>query len=70
MPGLRPQGADTGERFGSCKGDMTELRSLRLVCQSCGSRDFDAKVFLRDLEPEAWLEWADGLAYKRRRAAF
>ena len=44
------------ERFGGCKGDMTELRRLRLVCQACGSRERDTKVFLRAGEAEAWLE--------------
>jgi hypothetical protein len=44
------------ERFGGCKGDMTALRSLRLVCQSCGGRECETKVFLRAGEAEAWLE--------------
>jgi DNA-directed RNA polymerase subunit RPC12/RpoP len=35
------------ERFGDCKGDMTELRNLRLVCQSCGNRERETNVFLR-----------------------
>jgi hypothetical protein len=35
---------------------MTELRSLRLVCQSCGSRERETTVFLRAGEAEAWLE--------------
>jgi hypothetical protein len=44
------------ERFGGCKGGMTELRSLRFVCQLCGSRDRETKIFLRVGEAEAWLE--------------
>jgi hypothetical protein len=44
------------ERFGSCKGDMTELRKLRLVCQACGSRERETRVFLRAGEAEAWIE--------------
>jgi hypothetical protein len=44
------------DRFGGCKGDMTELRSLRLVCRACGSRERETKVFLRAGEAEAWLE--------------
>jgi hypothetical protein len=44
------------DRFGGCKGDMTELSDLRLVCQSCGSRDRDTKVFVRAGDAEAWLE--------------
>ena len=44
------------DRFGGCKGDMTELRRLRLVCQSCGSRERETRVFLRAGQAEAWLE--------------
>ena len=44
------------ERFGGCKGDMTELRRLRLACTACGSRDFQSTVFLREGHAEAWLE--------------
>jgi hypothetical protein len=44
------------DRFGGCKGDMTELCRLRLVCQSCGSRERETKVFLSAGEAEAWLE--------------
>jgi hypothetical protein len=43
-------------RFGGCKGDMTELRKLRFVCQSCGSRECETKVFLSAGKAEAWLE--------------
>jgi hypothetical protein len=35
------------ERFGGCKANMREIRSLRLVCSSCGARDWEAKVFIR-----------------------
>jgi len=41
------------DRFGGCKGEMTDLRALRLVCQSCGSRRREAKVFRSDGEDEA-----------------
>jgi hypothetical protein len=44
------------DRFGGCKGDMREIHSLRLVCSSCGVRDWEAKVFLRAGQAEAWLE--------------
>ena len=44
------------ERFGGCKGDMTELRRLRLVCRLCGSREHETQVFLRAGEAEAWLD--------------
>ena len=44
------------DRFGGCKGDMTELRRLRLVCQSRGWRERETTVFLRTDEAEAWLE--------------
>jgi hypothetical protein len=43
-------------RFGGCKGDMIELRELRLVCLSCGSRERKTKVFLSAGDAEAWLE--------------
>jgi hypothetical protein len=66
MGGMYPLGVECREcgrralvpadRFGGCKGDMTELRKLRLVCQSCGSREHDTKVFLRAGDAEAWLE--------------
>jgi DNA-directed RNA polymerase subunit RPC12/RpoP len=66
MSGMYPLGVECrgcghkalvpAERFGGCKGDMTELRSLRLVCQSCGSRERETTVFLRAGEAEAWLE--------------
>ena len=51
-------------RFGGCKGDMTELRKLRFVCQSCGSRECETKVFLSAGKAEAWLE---GLIVSRGR---
>jgi hypothetical protein len=50
------KGLISAERSGGCKGDMTELRNLGLVCQPCGSRDRETKVFLRANEAEAWLE--------------
>jgi hypothetical protein len=55
------------DRFGACKGDMTELRRLRLVCQSCGSRERDTKVFLRAGEVEAWLEGVSRVEGRRQR---
>jgi len=63
MGGMYPLGVECREcgrkaqvpadRFGGCKGDMTELRSLRLVRQSCGSREPATKVFLSAGEAEA-----------------
>jgi hypothetical protein len=44
------------ERFDGCKGDMTQLSRLPLVCHTCGSRDRETRVFLRAGEAEAWLE--------------
>ena len=54
--GCKRRALVAADRFGGCKGDMTELRRLRLVCQSCGSRERETTVFLRVGEAEAWLE--------------
>lgn len=66
MCGMHPLGVEClgckrralvpAERFGGCQGDMTELRSLRLVCSSCGGRDVASEVFIRAGDAEAWVE--------------
>jgi len=66
MSGMYPLGVEClgctrrafvpAERFGVCKGDMRQIHNLRLVCSSCGARDWEAKVFLRAGQSEAWLE--------------
>jgi hypothetical protein len=54
--GCRRRSLVPAERFGACKGDMREIHSLRLVRSSCGARDWEAKVFIRAGQAEAWLD--------------
>jgi hypothetical protein len=56
MPWVQAPALLPAERFGSCKDDMTEIHSLRLVCATCGARDWEATVFTRAGHGEAWLE--------------
>jgi len=66
MRGMHPIGAEClachrralipADRLGTCKGDMRAIDSLRLVCSSCGARDWEATVFNAADEAEAWLE--------------
>ena len=66
MRGMHPLGVEClgchrrvlvpADRFGTCKGDMRAIDSLRLVCSSCGARDWQSTVFNAAGEAEAWLE--------------
>jgi hypothetical protein len=40
------------DRFGGCKGDMIELRKLRLVCSSCGARPADGRFSSAPARPK------------------
>jgi len=56
--GCRRKALIPAERLGACKGDMTAIDSLCLVCTACGARDWQARIFMREGEAEAWLEGA------------
>jgi DNA-directed RNA polymerase subunit RPC12/RpoP len=43
------------DKVDQLKGDMTELRTLRFVCQACGSRDWRGWLFIDAGETAAFL---------------
>jgi hypothetical protein len=48
----------SAEQLGAHKDNMQAVGELRLVCSACGARDWEATVFSRPGEAEAWLEGA------------
>ncbi len=44
------------DKIDEFKGNMRELRTLRFVCSSCGSREWSGWLFVNATERDAWLE--------------
>jgi hypothetical protein len=41
-------------KLGHLDGNMASIKSLKLVCQACGSRNWKATLFARQHEVEAF----------------